>query len=170
MCIWQFNFLNLYTPQYLPIYTPSEEEKSDPALFANNVRHVMAKWVCVPVCVCVRVCDQHVTVCATVCTLSDRQTACLPVCLSVLAALPSNVVLAYAWMGEYFHGPEMIPYPLLLIGRCSCHSQICHWKTSSSAYHRGRWVSWETAACWRLTGTYAAWGRYIKTWQTGITG
>ena len=34
----------LFPPsQYLPVYTPSEEEKSDPALFANNVRQVMAK-------------------------------------------------------------------------------------------------------------------------------
>lgn len=31
--------------QYLPIYTPSEEEKRDPALFASNVRHIMAKSV-----------------------------------------------------------------------------------------------------------------------------
>lgn len=31
--------------QYLPIYTPSEEEKKDPALFASNVRHIMAKSV-----------------------------------------------------------------------------------------------------------------------------
>lgn len=31
--------------QYLPIYTPSEEEKRDPALFASNVRDIMAKSV-----------------------------------------------------------------------------------------------------------------------------
>lgn len=36
--------------QYLPLYTPSEEEKNNPALFANNVRSIMAKLV---VCVCV---------------------------------------------------------------------------------------------------------------------
>lgn len=29
--------------QFLPIYTPSEEEKRNPALFAINVRRVMAK-------------------------------------------------------------------------------------------------------------------------------
>uniref|UniRef100_A0A9J7XYZ7 Lysophosphatidylcholine acyltransferase 1 n=2 Tax=Cyprinus carpio TaxID=7962 RepID=A0A9J7XYZ7_CYPCA len=29
--------------EYLPTYTPSEEEKKDPALFANNVRRIMAK-------------------------------------------------------------------------------------------------------------------------------
>uniref|UniRef100_A0A671LCR8 Lysophosphatidylcholine acyltransferase 1-like n=1 Tax=Sinocyclocheilus anshuiensis TaxID=1608454 RepID=A0A671LCR8_9TELE len=28
--------------EYLPTYTPSEEEKKDPALFASNVRHIMA--------------------------------------------------------------------------------------------------------------------------------
>lgn len=33
----------LLSPQYLPVYTPSEEEKENPALFANNVRQVMAK-------------------------------------------------------------------------------------------------------------------------------
>ncbi len=30
-------------PQYLPIYTPSNEEKENPALFASNVRKLMAK-------------------------------------------------------------------------------------------------------------------------------
>ncbi|XP_075242943.1 lysophosphatidylcholine acyltransferase 1-like [Convolutriloba macropyga] len=35
--------------QYLPVYTPSDEEKSDPTLFANNVRHVMASVLNVPV-------------------------------------------------------------------------------------------------------------------------
>uniref|UniRef100_A0A8C5ASB3 Lysophosphatidylcholine acyltransferase 1 n=1 Tax=Gadus morhua TaxID=8049 RepID=A0A8C5ASB3_GADMO len=34
--------------EYLPVYTPSEEEKSDPALFANNVRQVMAKALQLP--------------------------------------------------------------------------------------------------------------------------
>lgn len=29
--------------QFLPVYTPSEEEKRNPALFAINVRRVMAK-------------------------------------------------------------------------------------------------------------------------------
>jgi hypothetical protein len=33
--------------QYLPLYTPSEEEKNNPALFANNVRSIMAKLVVV---------------------------------------------------------------------------------------------------------------------------
>ena len=31
--------------QFLPIYTPSEEEKRNPALFANNVRRLMAQYV-----------------------------------------------------------------------------------------------------------------------------
>uniref|UniRef100_A0A668AJS9 Lysophosphatidylcholine acyltransferase 1 n=1 Tax=Myripristis murdjan TaxID=586833 RepID=A0A668AJS9_9TELE len=34
---------------YLPIYTPSEEEKKNPALFANNVRRLMAKALGVPI-------------------------------------------------------------------------------------------------------------------------
>lgn len=34
--------------EYLPIYTPSEEEKNDPALFGNNVRLIMAKALQVP--------------------------------------------------------------------------------------------------------------------------
>ncbi|KAK0153559.1 Lysophosphatidylcholine acyltransferase 1 [Merluccius polli] len=34
--------------EYLPVYVPSEEEKSDPALFANNVRQVMAKALQLP--------------------------------------------------------------------------------------------------------------------------
>lgn len=32
-----------FCPQYLPVYTPSDAEKNDPALFANNVRRLMAK-------------------------------------------------------------------------------------------------------------------------------
>ncbi|XP_066531459.1 lysophosphatidylcholine acyltransferase 1 isoform X2 [Hoplias malabaricus] len=35
--------------EYLPIYTPSEEEKKDPALFASNVRQVMAKALQLPI-------------------------------------------------------------------------------------------------------------------------
>ncbi|XP_063041738.1 lysophosphatidylcholine acyltransferase 1 isoform X2 [Engraulis encrasicolus] len=35
--------------EYLPTYTPSEEEKSDPALFASNVRRLMAKALNTPV-------------------------------------------------------------------------------------------------------------------------
>jgi hypothetical protein len=31
--------------EFLPVYTPNEEEKRDPKLFANNVRAVMAKYV-----------------------------------------------------------------------------------------------------------------------------
>ena len=31
--------------QYLPVYTPSEEEKQDAKLYAANVRRVMAKYV-----------------------------------------------------------------------------------------------------------------------------
>ncbi|KAA0702896.1 Lysophosphatidylcholine acyltransferase 1 [Triplophysa tibetana] len=34
---------------YLPIYTPSKEEKKNPALFAHNVRRLMAKALQVPV-------------------------------------------------------------------------------------------------------------------------
>ncbi|TWW65410.1 Lysophosphatidylcholine acyltransferase 1 [Takifugu flavidus] len=34
--------------EYLPVYTPSEEEKENPSLFANNVRKVMAKALEVP--------------------------------------------------------------------------------------------------------------------------
>lgn len=34
-----------FFPQYLPVYAPSEEEKQNPSLFANNVRKVMAKYV-----------------------------------------------------------------------------------------------------------------------------
>ncbi|XP_030268873.1 lysophosphatidylcholine acyltransferase 1 [Sparus aurata] len=34
--------------EYLPIYTPSDEEKQNPALFANNVRKLMAKALEVP--------------------------------------------------------------------------------------------------------------------------
>ncbi|XP_040287239.1 lysophosphatidylcholine acyltransferase 1 isoform X1 [Bufo bufo] len=36
-------FHNYVEIEFLPIYTPSEEEKRNPALYANNVRHVMAK-------------------------------------------------------------------------------------------------------------------------------
>ncbi|XP_072530879.1 lysophosphatidylcholine acyltransferase 1 isoform X1 [Salminus brasiliensis] len=35
--------------EYLPTYTPSEEEKRDPALFASNVRHIMAKALQLPI-------------------------------------------------------------------------------------------------------------------------
>ena len=31
--------------QYLPVYTPNEEEKKDAKLYAANVRRVMAKYV-----------------------------------------------------------------------------------------------------------------------------
>uniref|UniRef100_A0A7N8X9V5 Lysophosphatidylcholine acyltransferase 1 n=1 Tax=Mastacembelus armatus TaxID=205130 RepID=A0A7N8X9V5_9TELE len=44
--------------EYLPIYTPSNEEKENPALFANNVRKLMARYVCV--CASVRMCLQSV--------------------------------------------------------------------------------------------------------------
>lgn len=29
--------------QYLPVYNPSEEEKKDPSLYADNVQRLMAK-------------------------------------------------------------------------------------------------------------------------------
>lgn len=41
-------FYNRMEVQYLPVYYPSEEEKSDPKLFANNVRQVMARALGVP--------------------------------------------------------------------------------------------------------------------------
>ncbi|XP_048881125.1 lysophosphatidylcholine acyltransferase 1-like [Brienomyrus brachyistius] len=40
---------NQFEIEYLPIYTPSEEEKQNPALFANNVRRLMAKALGVPI-------------------------------------------------------------------------------------------------------------------------
>ncbi|XP_077454268.1 lysophosphatidylcholine acyltransferase 1 [Stigmatopora argus] len=40
---------NVFEIEFLPIYTPSEEEKQNPALFAVNVRHVMAKALGVPI-------------------------------------------------------------------------------------------------------------------------
>ncbi|CAL8248556.1 unnamed protein product [Lota lota] len=39
---------NEFEIEYLPIYSPSEEEKRNPALFANNVRRIMAKALRVP--------------------------------------------------------------------------------------------------------------------------
>ncbi|XP_032481560.1 lysophosphatidylcholine acyltransferase 1 isoform X3 [Phocoena sinus] len=36
-------FHNQVEIEFLPVYTPSEEEKQDPALYASNVRHVMAE-------------------------------------------------------------------------------------------------------------------------------
>uniref|UniRef100_A0A8C7FQL0 Lysophosphatidylcholine acyltransferase 1 n=1 Tax=Oncorhynchus kisutch TaxID=8019 RepID=A0A8C7FQL0_ONCKI len=38
-----------FSLQYLPLYTPSEEEKNNPALFANNVRRIMAKALELPI-------------------------------------------------------------------------------------------------------------------------
>lgn len=40
--------------QYLPIYTPSEDEKRDPALFASNVRRIMAKSVSTSISLMIR--------------------------------------------------------------------------------------------------------------------
>ncbi|XP_071325814.1 lysophosphatidylcholine acyltransferase 1 [Trachinotus anak] len=42
-------FHNEFVIEFLPIYTPSEEEKKNPALFAINVRRVMAKALGVPI-------------------------------------------------------------------------------------------------------------------------
>uniref|UniRef100_A0A0P4WCU3 EF-hand domain-containing protein n=1 Tax=Scylla olivacea TaxID=85551 RepID=A0A0P4WCU3_SCYOL len=42
-------FHNYCELEYLPVYTPSEEEKQDAKLFANNVRQVMADALGVPV-------------------------------------------------------------------------------------------------------------------------
>ncbi|XP_043833110.1 lysophosphatidylcholine acyltransferase 1 [Dromiciops gliroides] len=36
-------FHNFVEIEFLPVYTPSEEEKKNPALYANNVRRIMAK-------------------------------------------------------------------------------------------------------------------------------
>lgn len=41
-------FHNPMEIEYLPVYTPSEQEKKDPALFANNVRLLMAKALRLP--------------------------------------------------------------------------------------------------------------------------
>lgn len=40
---------NEFVIEFLPIYTPSEEEKKNPALFAVNVRRIMAKALGVPI-------------------------------------------------------------------------------------------------------------------------
>ncbi|XP_047454985.1 lysophosphatidylcholine acyltransferase 1 isoform X1 [Mugil cephalus] len=40
---------NEFIIEFLPIYTPSEEEKKNPALFAINVRRIMAKALGVPI-------------------------------------------------------------------------------------------------------------------------
>ncbi|XP_016397339.1 lysophosphatidylcholine acyltransferase 1-like [Sinocyclocheilus rhinocerous] len=40
---------NEFEIEYLPIYSPSEEEKKNPALYAHNVRRLMAKALQVPV-------------------------------------------------------------------------------------------------------------------------
>ncbi|XP_021415816.1 lysophosphatidylcholine acyltransferase 1 isoform X2 [Oncorhynchus mykiss] len=42
-------FHNPIEIEYLPLYTPSEEEKNNPALFANNVRSIMAKALELPI-------------------------------------------------------------------------------------------------------------------------
>jgi len=42
-------FHNFVEIDFLPVYTPSEEEKADPILYAENVRSVMAKHMGVPV-------------------------------------------------------------------------------------------------------------------------
>ncbi|XP_028139093.1 lysophosphatidylcholine acyltransferase isoform X1 [Diabrotica virgifera virgifera] len=52
---WKLLWLTLTQPysnceiEFLPVYTPSEEEKRDPKLFAKNVRAVMAKALGIPV-------------------------------------------------------------------------------------------------------------------------
>ncbi|XP_041707949.2 lysophosphatidylcholine acyltransferase 1-like [Coregonus clupeaformis] len=40
---------NEFIIEFLPVYTPSEEEKKNPALFAHNVRRLMAKALDIPV-------------------------------------------------------------------------------------------------------------------------
>ena len=39
---------NKVTLEFLPVYKPSEEEKQDPILFANNVQRVMAESLQIP--------------------------------------------------------------------------------------------------------------------------
>ncbi|GMH35663.1 hypothetical protein BSKO_03531 [Bryopsis sp. KO-2023] len=41
-------FMNFMEVSFLPVYNPSEEEKKDPALFAENVRKLMGKHLDVP--------------------------------------------------------------------------------------------------------------------------
>lgn len=41
---WHVYSADILCPQYLPVYTPSDEEKENPTLFASNVRKLMAKW------------------------------------------------------------------------------------------------------------------------------
>uniref|UniRef100_A0A673CUM9 Lysophosphatidylcholine acyltransferase 1 n=1 Tax=Sphaeramia orbicularis TaxID=375764 RepID=A0A673CUM9_9TELE len=49
-CCWLFTHITeLQCHGFLPIYTPSEEEKKNPALFAINVRRIMAKALGVPI-------------------------------------------------------------------------------------------------------------------------
>jgi len=36
--------------EFLPVYHPSDEEKADPQLYADNVRALMAKELQVPLC------------------------------------------------------------------------------------------------------------------------
>ncbi|XP_061886142.1 lysophosphatidylcholine acyltransferase 1 isoform X1 [Entelurus aequoreus] len=51
---WKILWLTLCQPhtcmevEYLPVYTPSDQEKENPSLFANNVRKIMAKALEVP--------------------------------------------------------------------------------------------------------------------------
>jgi len=39
-------FVNYLEVIHLPVYYPSEQEKNDPKLYANNVRKLMAVEVC----------------------------------------------------------------------------------------------------------------------------
>ncbi|KAJ8302798.1 hypothetical protein KUTeg_019194 [Tegillarca granosa] len=50
-CLWLTlcNINNSFEIEFLPVYTPSEEEKKDAKLFASNVRQVMARALEVPV-------------------------------------------------------------------------------------------------------------------------
>ncbi|KAL8622111.1 hypothetical protein ACOMHN_056596 [Nucella lapillus] len=47
LTLCQFN--NCMEVEFLPVYCPSDEEKKDPKLFANNVRLVMAECLALPV-------------------------------------------------------------------------------------------------------------------------
>ncbi|KAB5518397.1 hypothetical protein PHYPO_G00165390 [Pangasianodon hypophthalmus] len=49
-CLWYTSaqFYSNVTVEFLPVYTPSQEEKEDPELFADNVQRLMAKVLGVP--------------------------------------------------------------------------------------------------------------------------
>lgn len=52
-------FVNYMEVIYLPIYHPSEQEKEDPKLYANNVRKLMATEVCTQFTLSTFISDQY---------------------------------------------------------------------------------------------------------------